>query len=138
MNATPEVSPSYLEQANALAALLGGMAAQQYDQETLPSRFRIDLKVVNVPNAAIYVFFSPYDAKGRIKIGCLWPAVKELDNFVSTPGSYLRPQQLDAHGYVSSITVAMSKSIRQIAADIERRLIPGYLAVLPRVHAGNA
>jgi hypothetical protein len=133
-----KLEEAYAAEAGHIAACLGGFASPQYPQEDLPARFRIDLPDAGVPQAALYLWFSPHGAKGRLVIGCLYPTVKELGHTVNVPGSFLNYGELDELGYVPKITVAIDSMAEQVAKAVQRRLLPGYLKALAEVHAGNA
>ncbi|MEZ2310797.1 hypothetical protein AB6809_29555 [Paraburkholderia sp. RCC_158] len=136
MNAN--IEEAYAAEAERIAAQLDGIASPQYPDENLPSRFRIDLPKAGVNDAALYLHFSPYSAKGRIVVGCLYPAVKALRHTVNVPGNFLDASALESLGYVPKITVALDSTAEQVAASVKRRLLQGYLRALAAVHQGNA
>jgi hypothetical protein len=124
------------ERATLIAQRLGATHALAYPGDNLPSRFNLDLPDAGVPNARLFLHFSPYHSKGRVVISCIFP---QCPGYGSTNArTFLRPTEIEEMKYVPSITVADTKTSEQIAADVQRRLLPGYLKVLASVNASIA
>lgn len=65
---------------------------------------------------SLWVRFEAHDNKGKLAVNVNWPMQDNRELF---------PREGDR---VSGINISLSKSPAQIAADIERRLLPAYLA----------
>jgi hypothetical protein len=123
------------ERAALIAQRLGGTHALAYPDDNLPSRFNLDLPNAGVPNARLFLCFSPHNAKGRVQISCRFPP--SLSTAGACAKTYLSNDELAAIGFVQSITVVETKTSEQIAKEIERRLLPGYLKALEAANRGN-
>ncbi|CAG9228552.1 hypothetical protein [Burkholderia vietnamiensis] len=124
----------YTSQAQAIAEALGGSVTPQ-SQDCLNDNFYVALPGLD-PDAQLLLRFSPYRAKGRLVVTPSFNRLGESRRgHIAAAGNYLRKDQLEQIGYASEITLALTKTAVQVAADIERRLMPGYLAALDLVRA---
>ncbi|KVH56778.1 hypothetical protein WS89_22635 [Burkholderia sp. MSMB1072] len=124
----------YTSQAQAIAEALVGVATPT-SLNCPNDNFYVSLPGRD-PDAQILLRFSPYRAKDRLVVT---PSFNQLGQsrrgHIAAAGSYLQKSQLEQIGYVSEITIALTKSAGQVAADIARRLLPGYLSALSLVRA---
>jgi hypothetical protein len=92
----------------------------------------LDLSATCGPEAALYLNY--HARENRIYVSGIWPRGKVADKNGCTvrysPSDLWNPRVESP-----SITVAADKSPERIVRDIQRRLIPAYLAVLARLIA---
>jgi hypothetical protein len=127
------VTAEYTERANAIAQALGG-AAEPQNAEYENGNFYITLPEHDL-DARLLLRFEPHRSKGRLVVTANYPLKSRRRHHVS-PSRYVDLSQLVDLGYEDEITVALTKSDAQIAADIQRRMLTAYLAVLKLTRAG--
>ncbi|RQT26014.1 hypothetical protein [Burkholderia contaminans] len=118
----------YMGRAQAIAEALGGTATLQ-NPEYPNDNFYVALPGRDT-DAQILLRFSPYRAKNRLVVTPSFNLLGESRHGSTAAVNYLRTAQLEQIGYVSEITLAITKTPAQLAADIERRLLSGYLKAL--------
>ncbi|KVH05323.1 hypothetical protein WS84_27700 [Burkholderia anthina] len=118
----------YTGHAQAIAEALGGIATLQ-NPEYANNHFYIAMPERDT-DAQILLRFSPYRAKNRLVVTPSFNLLGESRRGSTAGVNNLRPVQFEQIGYVSEITLAITKTPAQLAADIERRLLPGYLKAL--------
>ncbi|MEZ2310798.1 hypothetical protein AB6809_29560 [Paraburkholderia sp. RCC_158] len=123
---------SYDSIAEAIAKNLDGIVKPLYEGSKAAFRFRVSLPQ---RNAALLLRFSPHRGNERLAVSCLFP---ERKGVTVVPTDYLDADELRALRYVPEITVSLKKTPALIAADIRRRIVPGYLTVLERIAAGSS
>ncbi|MFP3609230.1 hypothetical protein SB778_03835 [Paraburkholderia sp. SIMBA_050] len=121
------MTAKYTERANAIAQALGG-TAQQQSAEHENGHFYITLAERD-PDARLLARFEPYRMKGRVAITTSWP-LKTRDGHAVVASNYVPLHKLVELDYQHEITAALTKRDEQIAADIKRRMLEPYLAVL--------
>lgn len=127
------MTAEYTERANAIAQALGGAAEPQH-VEHQNGHFYITLPEHD-PDARLLVRFEPYRMKGRVVITASWP-LKTRDGHTVVASNYVPLSKLVELDYLNEITAALTKSDAQIAADIKRRMLDAYLAVLKLTREG--
>jgi len=127
------VTAKYTERANAIAQALGG-TAQQQSAEHENGHFYITLPERD-SDARLLARFEPYRMKGRVAITTSWP-LKTRDGHAVVASNYVPLHKLVELDYQHAITAALTKSDGQIAADIKRRMLEPYLAVLKLTREG--
>ncbi|KVQ35828.1 hypothetical protein WK03_35780 [Burkholderia cepacia] len=123
----------YTGHAQAIAETLVGIATLQ-NPEFPNNHFYVALPERD-SDAQLLLRFSPYRAKGRLVVTPSFNLLEQSRRGNTAGASYLRKDQLEQIGYVSEITLAITKTPAQLATDIERRILPGYLKALELVRA---
>lgn len=127
---------NYQQRAEEIAALMRGHIEHQFSDSPQPNRLRLLLPETGVPNAKLSLAFSPYNAKGRLVVTCLFPNCPDYGPV--NANTFVSARDLEAVNYTSSISMAESKSADQMVRDIERRLLRGYLQALAATNEGIA
>jgi hypothetical protein len=110
------------QQARAIAAALGAGWTVQAPRDGQSTRH-----VGQADGSGVSIWFTEYPA-GRLEIHGIWPRGKD--------GQEYRPTR---YGETSpTITVNASRPAAQIAAEIRRRFLPGYLALYAKKTAERA
>ncbi|NTX17912.1 hypothetical protein [Burkholderia cepacia] len=124
----------YTGHAQAVAEALGGIAAPQSPE--CPNNHFYVVMPGRDADAQILLRFSPQRAKGRLVVTPSFNQLGRSRRGNMASASYLRQGQLEKIDYTSEITLGLAKTPAQLAVDIERRILPGYLKALELIRIG--